>query len=174
MLLLKSPRMGPRPERALPKHQDLSKYLSPALVDRGHGVDNKEDLFRLCSQHFAMHAHSVSETEIRESLLKRESAQNTGVCHGVAMPHATIDNLDKTYLFIEVLEQPLDYDAPDNQPVDVVFATIGPPKDRQLHLILLAALSGKILSTGLLDRMRHSESSEELYGIVATALKQKG
>ena len=105
---------------------------------------------------------------------RREAAQNTGVCHGVAMPHATLTNLDRTYLMVQHLEKPLDYDAPDNEPVDLIFATLSPPSDRQLHLVLLAQISKLILETSILDKIRGAQSVDEIVEILKDALKNGG
>ena len=126
VLLLKSDRDGPRPARIEPHQNDFAQYLNPSLVKLGNTAQTKEEFLNLCAKHFAQEAPHVSQEAIYEGLLKRERAQNTGVCHGVAMPHATLNELHKTHLLVEVLAEPLDYDAPDNEPVDVIFATVGP------------------------------------------------
>ena len=88
------------------------------------------------------------------------------------MPHATIPGLKRSYLLVEFLSSPLDYDAPDNVPVDIVFATIGPPKERPLHLTLLATLSKQILTTSLLDHVRGAQSEKEIYTLIHEALSE--
>ena len=87
------------------------------------------------------------------------------------MPHATLTNLDRTYLMVQRLDKALDYDAPDNEPVDLVFATLGPPTDRQLHLVLLAQISKLILETSILDKIRGAQSAEEIVQTLKEALK---
>ena len=70
------------------------------------------------------------------------------------MPHASIPGIHDTFLMIEVLKSPLEYDAPDNQPVDVVFCTLGPPAHRDTHINLLGAVSRMVLETEFLEELR--------------------
>ena len=101
------------------------------------------------------------------ALVNREAAQNTGVCHGVAMPHATLPDVHETFLVIEVLSKPLDYDAPDNEPVDVVFATLGPPTHRETHLNLLGALSRMVLQPDFLDNLRDKKAPSQIVELIS-------
>ena len=119
VLLLKSPRIGPRTHRAKQTRPDLTQYLNPQLVGWDTRVTNKVELLKLCAQKFAKQSSCVSEEDVFDALIKRENAQNTGVCHGVAMPHATIPELHQSHLLVEVLGNALEYGAPDNKPVDV-------------------------------------------------------
>ena len=105
------------------------------------------------------------------ALQNREKIQNTGVCHGVGMPHAVLEELQETYVLMEVLKEPFDYDAPDGKPVDVIFATIGPPHQRQLQLMILATLSKQILETSLLSDLREAETTDELMWLLHASLK---
>lgn len=161
-LLLKSPRVGPRVAPQPIPVIDLDDYVQSELVAIHSQVANKVQLFSNFAQQFAKYQPGISVDDISTALIDREAAQNTGVCHGVGMPHATLPNLDRTYLMLQRLEKPLDYDAPDNQPVDLVFATLGPPTDRQLHLVLLAKISKLILETPILDQIRSASSEADI------------
>jgi mannitol/fructose-specific phosphotransferase system IIA component (Ntr-type) len=129
------------------------------------------ELFSNFAQQFARYQPGISVDDISTALIDREAAQNTGVCHGVGMPHATLPNLDRTYLMLQRLDKPLDYDAPDNQPVDLVFATLGPPTDRQLHLVLLAKISKLILETPILDQIRSATSEADIVETLKNGLR---
>jgi len=170
-LLLKSPRVGPRVAPQPIPVINLDDYVQSELVAIHGQVSNKVELFSNFAQQFAKYQPGISVDDISTALIDREAAQNTGVCHGVGMPHATLPNLDRTYLMVQRLENPLDYDAPDNQPVDLVFATLGPPSDRQLHLVLLAKISKLILETTMLDRIRAAKSTEDIITALKSGLK---
>ena len=170
VLLLKSPHLGPKHLPRKESTPNLAGCLNRKLVGIHHQVEDKSALFQLCAERFAKMDSTLKTDEIYSALCQRENAQNTGVCHGVAMPHATIPGLNRSYLLIELLAAPLDYDAPDNTPVDMIFATIGPPEERPLHLTLLATLSKKILTTQLLEEVRGAQSKKEIYTLVSRAL----
>ncbi|MED5463906.1 MAG: PTS sugar transporter subunit IIA, partial [Myxococcota bacterium] len=170
-LLLKSPRIerrGTQPQETF----DLSEHVSVSLVRLGDQVSTKEELFALCAEHFTQEISDELNPEmIITALQNREKIQNTGVCHGVGMPHAVLEELQETYVLMEVLKEPLDYDAPDGKPVDVIFATIGPPHQRQLQLMILATLSKQILETSLLSDLREAETTDELMWLLHASLK---
>ena len=162
--------MAPEPLPAV----SLDNYVKPELVSIHSSVENKDALFKNFADQFGRHRPGINTHDVFLGLQRREAAQNTGVCHGVAMPHATLTNLDRTYLMVQHLETPLDYDAPDNEPVDLVFATLGPPSDRQLHLVLLAQISKLILETSILDKIRGAQNDNEIVEILKEALKNGG
>ena len=170
-LLLKSPRMERRDTQPQETF-DLSEHVSVSLVRLGDQVSTKEELFKLCAEHFTQELpDEFSQDAIVTALQSREKSQNTGVCHGVGMPHAVLEELEETYLLLEVLKEPFDYDAPDGKPVDVIFSTIGPPHQRQLQLMLLATLSKQILDTSLLSDLREADTTDELMWLLHSSLK---
>jgi basic amino acid/polyamine antiporter, APA family len=172
-LLLKSPRVGPRVAPQPLPVIELDDYVQPELVAIHKQVSNKVELFSNFAQQFSKYQPGIAVDDISTALIEREAAQNTGVCHGVGMPHATLPTLDRTYLMLQRLDNPLEYDAPDNQPVDLVFATLGPPTDRQLHLVLLAKISKLILETSILDQIRAAESEADIVQTLKNGLRPK-
>ncbi len=136
-------------------------------------IDSKEEAFSRIAGTFA--AALDRKTEIVEvtrtietALWERERSQNTAVGMGLAMPHATVDDLERTYLGVFRLKKPIDYQAPDGGRVDVLFVTVGPPSDRQTHLFLLASLSRKVLREGLLEEIRGASAAEEVVTLLAS------
>jgi mannitol/fructose-specific phosphotransferase system IIA component (Ntr-type) len=122
----------------------------------------KDALFRQFANDFADALPGLDRAEIVKALWARERTQNTAVGHGVALPHATITTVDRSYLGIFTVSRPTDYQAPDRQPVDVFFVTMGPPSDRSAHLLLLAGISRLVLQTPLLDGLRQAADSEAI------------
>ena len=170
-LLLKSPRVAPRPLEE-EDTSDLSLNIGPSIVRLREEASTKEELFLLCAEHFMEEVSSnVSEEDIVHALTARERTQNTGVCHGVAMPHATLPELEETCLLIEILLEPIDYDSIDGQGVDVVISMIGPPRHRPLQLMLLASFSKHILETELLENLRNAESIGEVIWLLQPVFK---
>ena len=172
-LLLKSPRAE---ARVLQDNSpsNLSEHIAPEIVKLGELATTKEALFKMCAEHFMEEvACAVTDEDILFALTSRERAQNTGVCHGVAMPHATLPELTESYLLIEVLKDPIDYDSSDGQPVDIIISTIGPPQHRQIQLLLLAAFSKHILNTELLTSLRSAKSIDEVMWLIQPVLEDR-
>ncbi|MFN6951404.1 MAG: PTS sugar transporter subunit IIA, partial [Albidovulum sp.] len=119
---------------------DLATLLKPAAVRVLGHVTSKKRLF----QDLAEIAHAVyglDTTETLDALQERESLGPTGVGHGVALPHARLHGLDHVVGVFLRLEKPLDFDAVDRQPVDLVFALFAPKGTGVEHLKALAQVS---------------------------------
>ena len=140
----------------------VGDHLDEALVVAKAEIRSKKELFRQCASMVSTVRSDLSAQLIADALRERERAQNTAVGRGVAMPHAILDTVDRTFLVVLVLASPVDYQAHDSEPVDVVFTTIGPPGDRQAHLMLLAKLSKSAIETPLLERLRSADDARAI------------
>ncbi len=151
-------------EMVAPAPRDASS-IEGLLDDRALAarvaVDRREALFPRFAEAFAP-AVGSPPAEVEAVLIEREKTQTTAVGRGVALPHGTLPGSDGTHLGIFTLEQPIDCQAPDDEPVDVFFVTLGPPSARGFHLELLATIARLIDKTALLERLRRAESSSEL------------
>lgn len=142
----------------------LSSFVAPTLLASGVEANTKDELFALFA---AALVQTINATEdltktIEAALWTRERTQNTAVGQGLALPHATVSEIDRTYLGIFTAAVPVDYKTPDAAPVDTFFVTIGPPSERGTHLQILAGMSRLVLGTGLLEDLRSATTSEEL------------
>ena len=138
-------------------------------------ASKKEELFQLIARSFANEVKDIQPMEVSKALWERERTQNTAVGEGVALPHATLPNLDGTYLGIFTLQNPIRYGSPDAEDVDVCFATIGPPGERNKHLQVLAAISRFVRKPTLLESLRQLRAREELSTILeaSTSTEEK-
>lgn len=131
----------------------------------------KEVLFERFAAAFAGALPNIDTPDVVAALWEREKTQNTSVGDGVAMPHATLPTADRLCLGIFTLESGMDYQAIDDKPVDVFFITLGPPSDRTTHLKVLGALSGLVLHSDLLARLRAVDDAAEVEAVIAAASK---
>lgn len=155
-----------------PSKLNLNHLLNEQCVKAKLAKGKKDALFEQFANSFASSLPSMKASDILSDLLERERSQNTAVGHGVALPHATISSADRTYLGIFTTAQPIDYEAPDGEGVDVFFATIGPPSDRQTHLHLLGAVSTLAVKTKLLDLLRAAEDADGIIEALGAAQEQ--
>lgn len=151
---------------------DLLNYTDPRTVEAKTAPPRKDALFSSIARSLGGVVEGVTVAEINDALWAREKAQNTAVGRGVAMPHGTLSGLDRTWLGIYTAAKPVAYQAADGQPVDVFFATIGPPAERNRHLLLLAALSKLIVGTDLLDRLRAAGTTDEVVDAIKICLER--
>ena len=132
----------------------------------------KEKLFDALSHRLEGAIPGASANQIREALWARERTQNTAVGMGVALPHATLPEAEETVLGIFTTNEPISYGAMDGEAVDVYVITVGPPSERQAHLLLLATVSRLILKTSLLTKLRAATDSAEMLEALEESLRQ--
>lgn len=104
--------------------------------------------------------------EVFASLLARERLGGTGLGYGIALPHGRLENNFATIGAFIKLQQGVDYDAPDRQPVDLIFALLTPEESTEEHLQILARLAGMFDEPALLARLRREGSSDTLYQLL--------
>lgn len=98
-----------------------------------------------------------------EQLLSRERLGSTGIGSGIAIPHCRCKALDRTLGALITLESPIDFDAIDNQPVDVVFAMLVPENAENTHLQTLASLAESLQKPAFVASLRQAADRGELF-----------
>jgi len=107
--------------------------------------------------------------EIATILMERERLGSTGVGYGVAIPHGRFTELDKIFGVFAKLEKPVNYDALDNQPVDLVFLLLVPEKAGASHLKALAKISRILRDQSVCEKLRGADSGDAIYAILNSA-----
>mgnify|MGYP002136591414 CR=1 FL=1 len=121
----------------------ISDILSPAAVRTMSQITSKKRLFQEIAEQ-ARAIYGVEAVQTLDALQERESLGPTGVGHGVALPHARLHGLDRVVGLFLRLEKPLDFDAVDRQPVDLIFALLAPKNAGVDHLKALALVSRSV------------------------------
>ena len=104
--------------------------------------------------------------DVLQALLEREKLGSTGVGLGVAVPHAALKGLDRMYGVFMRLETPVDYEAIDDMPVDLVFALLAPEDAGTEHLRALAKVSRLLRQKDLREQLRKMENPDAIYAIL--------
>ncbi len=107
-----------------------------------------------------------SEVELRDIVTgasERERLGTTGVGSGVALPHARIAGIDRVYLAFARLEDPIDFEAIDDRPVDLVALLIAPEHTGGEHLRALAMVSRRLRREDMRSRLRGAPDAQSLY-----------
>ena len=133
---------------------DLLEIIHPDAVRCAQSVGRKKRLFQDLS---AM---------ATQALLERENLGPTGVGRGVALPHARLENLDRIVGCFIKLDRPIDFDAVDRQPVDLVFALFAPLNSGVEHLKALALVSRTLRDADVCMKLRNNESTSTLLAIL--------
>jgi len=106
---------------------------------------------------------------IFESLLCREKLGTTALGEGVAIPHGRVASCEQVTAVFILLESPVNYDAPDGKPVDIIFAIMVPEEAHHEHLRHLAQIAEILSNNKIVSQIRHAHSSEALYEILEDA-----
>lgn len=106
------------------------------------------------------------ERAIFDVLLERERLGTTGVGHGIAIPHGKLSGLDRVHGVFARMERPIDFDAIDEQPVDLIFLLLAPEHAGADHLKALARVSRLLRDQSMCEKLRGSESADAIYALL--------
>lgn len=144
---------------------DISDLITPDRVIAHLKATSKkqalQELARRAAQFTGMHDRAIFEV-----LLERERLGTTGVGHGIAIPHGKLPNLDRLYGLFARLDAPIDFDAIDEQPVDLVFLLLAPESAGADHLKALARVSRLLRDRAFCEKLRGSSNSDALYALL--------
>ena len=108
-----------------------------------------------------------SERAILEILLQREKLGSTGVGNGVAIPHGKLAKLANVFGLFARLERPIDFEALDGQPVDLIFLLLAPEGAGADHLKALARVARLLRDPEVARKLRNSPDADALYAVLA-------
>jgi PTS system nitrogen regulatory IIA component len=106
--------------------------------------------------------------DILNYLITREKLGSTGLGQGIAIPHCRVGNCTQPLGALLSLETPIPFDAPDDQPVDLLFVLLVPKEARQQHLDILASIAGLFSQQQFCGRLRAVRDSSSLYQVACS------
>lgn len=144
---------------------NLAKILKPEAVRVMGAASSKKRLFHDLGE-TAQVAWGFDPAIVAEALSEREGLGPTGVGHGIALPHARLDKAAAVCGMFIRLEKPLDFDAVDRQPVDLVFALIAPTEAGVEHLKALALVARTLRDAGVCAKLRANTDPAILHAVL--------
>ena len=144
---------------------ELSKLLKPGAVRVVGHLTSKKRLFQELGD-VAAQAYGLNASIAVDGLQERESLGPTGVGHGIALPHARLEDLAGIVGMFLRLEKPLDFDSVDRQPVDLVFALFAPKDSGVDHLKALALVSRTMRDPAICAKLRANSDASKLHAIL--------
>lgn len=152
---------------------NISELLKPTAVIASLKAQGKKHLLQELSAR-AAHVARLPERKIFETLMERERLGTTGVGQGIAIPHGRLADIGEIVGVFARLEMPIDYDAVDNQPVDLVFMLLAPEGAGADHLKALARVSRLLRNQSATEKLRAAKSAEALYAILTDTTGMSG
>lgn len=144
---------------------DLSDLITADAIIPALKVNSKKQVI----QEVAAKAASITglpERDIFDTLLQRERLGSTGVGHGIAIPHGKPVALNRLVGVFARLEKPIDFDALDDQPVDLVFLLLAPEGAGADHLKALARIARQLRDPGIAAKLRASNDAAAIYALL--------
>ena len=108
-----------------------------------------------------------------EALIKREKLGSTAVGNGIAIPHANCPDIDKPKVFVALLSNSLDFNANDDQPVDIIFLLLAPDNSGSEHLQALALVSRLLRNKELTSKLRGCKNTESAFAVISQSVREK-
>ena len=144
---------------------DLSDFIgADSILPSLKLASKKQVLQELAGKAAAL--SGLDERQIFETLLQRERLGSTGVGHGVAIPHGKMAGLDRLFGMFARLDKPIDFDAMDDEPVDLVFLLLAPEGAGADHLKALARIARVLREPGMAKKLRGCRDAVGLYAML--------
>ena len=144
---------------------DIADLLTPAGVIANLRAANKRQALQELAKRAAM-ITGKHERAIFDVLLERERLGTTGIGNGTAIPHGRMPDLPQLYAIFARLEKPVDFEAIDSRPVDLIFLLLTPDAAGADHLKALARISRLLRDKTICEKLRGTDRAEALYALL--------
>jgi fructose-specific phosphotransferase system IIA component len=141
----------------------LQDYAAPDLIALDLAARDKQELLQKLVDLLQQSGRIRDGRVLMGELLKREGVMSTGIGGGIAIPHALTEDLEQLMLVFARTSEPMDFQALDSQPVDLVFMLVGPKKAGSAGYVkLLARVSRLLQNDDFKERLRQSTRADEV------------
>lgn len=140
-------------------HELLTPSSTLCNLEGGSKKRTLETVSKLISENQS----DMDRTCVFNGLHGREKLGSTGIGDGIAIPHCRLEECKDATGFLIKLESPIDFDAIDRKPVDLIFALVVPEDATSEHLQTLAAIAELFSNEDVREQLRATESNEQLY-----------
>jgi len=150
---------------------NLDTLISSDAVISTHEIKSKKRALELLAEQLAVeatrlnqpHEEDIDALEIFQLLTEREKLGSTSMGHGVALPHARTDLTKHAIGAFLKLEEGIDFDSPDNQKTDLIFALLVPEHYTDEHLKILAYLASLFNNENFCKEIRNTTNNKDIY-----------
>jgi len=151
---------------------EISDLISAEDVMTNLRVTSKKQAL----QELARRAAAITglhERAIFDLLMERERLGTTGVGNGIAIPHGKLASLEKLYGLFARLENPVDFQTIDEQPVDLIFLLLAPESAGADHLKALARVSRLLRDKSSCEKLRGTDTGDGIYAILTESMEHR-
>ena len=144
---------------------DLAELIAPEAVYPSLKAKTKKQALQDIAQRAAV-LTGLDAREIFDTLMQRERLGSTGVGRGIAIPHGRMAGLTRIVSVFARLDEPIDFEALDNEPVDLIFLLLAPEQAGADHLKALARISRLLREPSTIERLRSSRDRAAIYSVL--------
>lgn len=141
----------------------LDQVLTVERVFTGAFGASKKRVLQTLAERLARTVPGVTELDLFDQLVARERLGSTGLGQGIALPHCRLSEINQPVAALVKLDEAVDFESPDRQPVDLMFALVVPEAATDEHLQLLAAVVERFNDTDTVNALRDTRDPDELY-----------
>jgi PTS system nitrogen regulatory IIA component len=145
----------------------IADIISPERIACNVTCSSKKGVLEKLGELLVTNHPGLISAEVFNSLFNRERLGSTGIGHGVAIPHGRLSKIQNALGAFIHLQESIDFDAIDDQPVDLLFALLVPEESSEEHLQLLAQLAEMFADKDFCDKLRHSNKPEAIFELFA-------
>lgn len=143
----------------------IARLLPVSNVMLDVDLSSKKRVFEQVGLRFENN-HHISRSQVFDSLFAREKLGSTGLGQGVAIPHGRIKGLKEALGALVRMKQPVPFDAPDGQPVGLIFVLLVPDRATDVHLQILSELAQMFSDKSFRERLLAAPSAPELHQLI--------
>ena len=143
----------------------LTDILTPQAILPSVKAGSKKQLLQELAA-FAAKQAGLLESDVYEALLQRERLGSTGIGHGIAIPHGKLPKLNQLFGIFARLEKPLDFEALDGEPVDLIFLLLAPEEAGADHLKALSRVARALRDPAIAQKLRKSHDASALFAML--------
>lgn len=141
-------------------------FISPdAIISSLRGQSKKQILQELAER--AAHLADLPEREVFEAIVRREKLGSTGVGNGIAIPHGKLKELDRILGVFGRASRPVDFEALDDEPVDLIFLLLAPEDSGADHLKALSRVARLLRNPDAVTALRGALDATAIYDIIS-------
>ena len=145
----------------------ISDIISLDRTECAVDCHSKKRIFEVISEIAARENPSLALGDILASIVSREKMGSTGIGNGIAIPHGRIDGIDDILAVVVTSEEPIDFDAIDDRPVDIFFALLVPSEQTEEHLQTLSSIAQKLSDKEIVKTIRKATSKDQIIAALA-------
>ncbi|EJF76517.1 PTS IIA-like nitrogen regulatory protein PtsN [Bartonella birtlesii] len=144
---------------------NLSELIAPEAIIPALKANSKKQVLQILAEK-AAELTNLSERVIFDIVLQREKLGSTGLCGGIAIPHGKLPEIDRIIGIFAHLENPVDFEALDDEPIDLVFLLLAPENAGADHLKALSQIARVLRHSDVVQKLRNTHDADELHTLL--------